>query len=184
MHFLKISNKKIIKHDLINKFKYNNIQNIPEFKQLTFNFGCKNFNIQNFATTLLASEIIASKKGALTVAKNANVLLKIQKGQPAGCKVILKKKEIDTFLNKLLIEILPRVKNFLGFKISMQTSTFSFKLFSNEIALQEFENQYPLFANLPNLDIHISTNSKSKKELMFLIKSYKIPIYTSKTKKH
>ena len=43
--------------------------------------------------------------------------------------------------------------------------------------LQEFENQYPLFANLPHLDIQVSTNSKNQKELMFLIKSTKIPIY-------
>ena len=177
MHFIKVSNKKIIKHDLINKFNYTDIKDIPEIKQLTLNFGCKNFNIQKFATTFLALEIIAAKKGQLTIAKNANILLKIQKGQPAGCKVTLKKKEIYFFLNKVLIEILPKIKNFEGFKIQTQTSTFNFQLLSNEIMLQEFENQYPLFANLPHLDIQVSTNSKNQKELMFLIKSTKIPIY-------
>lgn len=177
MHFIEIFNKKIIKHDLINKFNYTSIKNIPEIKQVTLNFGCKNFNIQKFATTLLALEIIAAKKGRLTIAKNANLLIKIQKGQPAGCKVTLKKKEIYFFFNKILIEILPKVKNFTGFKIQTQASTFSFHILSNEIMLQEFENQYPLFANLPHLDIHILTNAKNYKELMFLIKSNKIPIY-------
>lgn len=176
MCFLKTYNEKIIKHNLINKFKYNNIKNIPKLKKIILNFGCKNFNIQKFATTLLALEILASKKSSITVSKNANVLLKIQKGQPAGCKVILRKKEINIFLSRLLLEILPKLKNFLGLKIQIKTSTFSCQLLSNEILLKEFEDQYPLFANLSNLDIHITTNSKNQKELIFLTKSIKLPI--------
>ena len=177
MNFIANSNKKIIKNDLINKFNYKNIKNMPELQKLILNFGCKNFNIQKFATTLLALEIFASKKGGVTTAKKANILLKIQKGQPAGCKITLRNKEIYSFLNKILIEILPKIKNFKGFKIKTQNSTFSFQIVGNEIMLQEFEDQYPLFANLPNLDIQISTNSKSEKELIFLIKAIRIPIY-------
>jgi large subunit ribosomal protein L5 len=177
MHFSEISNKKIIKHDLLNKFHYNNIKDLPELKQVTLNFGCKSFNAQKFATTLLALEILASKKGSITTAKKANLLLKIQKGQPAGCKVILKKKEMYTFINRILIEILPRIKNFTGFKVQTQTSTLSFQLPSNQIVLQEFENVYPLFSNLPHLDISILTTAKNRKELMFLTQSLKIPVY-------
>lgn len=176
MQSKEIYNKKIIKHDLINKFNYTNIKDIPTIKQLTLNFNCQNFNVQKFATTFLALEIIASKKGKATVAKNPNILLKIQKGQPAGCRVTLKKKEIQFFLNKILIEILPKIKNFTGFKIQIQKSTFSFKLLSHEITLQEFEQQYPLFSNLPYLNINVLTNSKNQKELTFLIKATKIPI--------
>jgi large subunit ribosomal protein L5 len=177
MHFSEIYNQKIIKHDLVNKFHYKNVQDVPELKQVTLNFGCKGFNAQKFATTLLALEILASKKGSITTAKKANLLLKIQKGQPAGCKVILKKKEMYTFINKLLIEILPRVKNFTGFKVQVQTSTLSFQLPSNQIVLQEFEDVYPLFSNLPHLDVSILTTAKSRKELIFLIRSLKIPIH-------
>lgn len=176
MNFLKHYNQKIIKHDLVNKYKYNNINNIPKLKTIILNFGCKNFNIQKFATTLLALEIITTKKSSLTLAKSANVLLKIQKGHPAGCKVVLKEKEMYNFLTRLFLEILPKLKNFSGFRLEAKTSSFSFKLLSNQIVLQEFEEQYPLFANIPHLDIHISTNSKTQKELLFLIKSLKFPI--------
>jgi len=177
MNFLKYYNKRIIKNDLINKFKYNNTKNIPELKRIILNFGCKNFDIQKLATTLLALEIITTKKSTITVAKTANVLLKIQKGHPAGCKVILKEKEIHNFLTRLFVQILPKLKNFAGFKLKVNISSFSFKLFNNELVLQELEEQYPLFANLPNLDIHISTNAKTQNELFFLLKSLKFPIY-------
>ena len=74
MHFSEISNKKIIKHDLLNKFHYNNIKDLPELKQVTLNFGCKSFNAQKFATTLLALEILASKKGSITTAKKVGMI--------------------------------------------------------------------------------------------------------------
>lgn len=176
MHFLRYYNHKIIKHDLINKFKYNKINKIPRLKKIVLNFGCKDFNIQKFATTLLALEIVTTKKATLTTAKNANMLLKIQKGHPAGCKVVLQEKEIYSFLIRLFLEILPKLKNFSGFKVKKKVGSFSFKLLSNQILLQEFEEHYPLFASLPDLDIHISTNSKSQEELIFLIKSLKFPI--------
>jgi len=176
MHFLNYYNEKIIKHDLINKFNYDQQKKIPEFKKIILNFGCKNFTIQKFATTILALEIITTKKSKITKAKQANVLFKIQKGQPAGCKLILiEKKLIYNFLNRLLVEILPKLKNFSGLNIQTKKSGFSFKISSNSMMLQEFEEQYPLFTNLPDLDIYISTNSKNHKELLFLIESLKFP---------
>ena len=180
MHLLKNLNEKIIKHDLINKYRYKNTKDLPKLKNITLNFGCSNFNIQKFAITLLALEILTSKKSGLTKSKSANVLLKIQKGQPAGCKVTLEKKDIYKFLNKLIIENLPRLQNFSGFKIKIKTSIVSFKLSNKEISLQEFDNQYPLFENLPYLDVNVLTTAKSDKELLFLLKAIKIPIYEKK----
>lgn len=175
MYSLENYNERIIKHDLLNKFKYSNVKSIPNLNKITLNFGCKNFNIQKFATTFLALEIITKKRSTLTLAKNANVFLKVQKGQPAGCKVVLKKKEVYVFLTKLFLEILPRIKNFKGFNIQIETSCFFFKLLNNEILLKEFEEHYPLFADLPNLDVHISTDASHREELIFLIKSIKFP---------
>ena len=90
MDFFENYYKRIIKQDLINKFTCYD-KNLPEIKKITLNFGCKNFTIQKFAITMLALEIITFKKGTITTAKKPNVLLKIQKGQPAGCKVYFKK---------------------------------------------------------------------------------------------
>jgi ribosomal protein L5 len=178
MHLFKDLNKKIIKHDLINKYKYQNTKNLPKLKNITLNFSCSNFNIQKFAITLLALEITASKKGSLTAAKSANVLLKIQKNQTVGCKVILEKKNMYKFLNKLVIGNIPSLQqDFPGFKVKVKTSTVLFKLSNKEISLQELNNQYPLFENLSYLDISIATTTTNYKEILFLLKSLKIPIY-------
>lgn len=184
MQFLQYYNEKIIKYDFINKFKYKNTTEIPKLQKIILNFGCKNFTMQKFAITFLALEIITTKKGSITTAQKPNILLKIQKGQPAGCKVTLKKKSMYNFLSKLLLDILPKLKNFIGLKIVIKTHSFFFQLSNNEIQLKEFEEQYPLFSNLPKLDINFLTNSKNQEELLFLIKSLKFPTFKYiKTKK-
>jgi ribosomal protein L5 len=63
MHLLNIFNNKIIKHDLVNKYHYKNIQNLPKLKKITLNFNCTNFNTQKFATTLLAFRNFNGKEG-------------------------------------------------------------------------------------------------------------------------
>jgi large subunit ribosomal protein L5 len=176
MDFFTTYYERIIKQDLINKFKCKNNKTIPKFVKITLNFGCKNFTIQKFATAMLALEIITFKKSTITHAKTPNVLLKIQKGQPAGCKVILKKKEMYSFITRLNLDILPKLKNFSGFKIKQQSSNFIFQIPNSKITINEFEKHYPLFANLPTLDINIQTNSQNMDEILFLAKSIKLPI--------
>ena len=169
--------KRIIRQDLMNKFIFLNNKKIPKLREITLNFGCKNMTIQKFATTMLALEIISLKKGTITIIKKPNVLLKIQKGQPAGCKVKLKKRQLFSFLTRLHLEIIPKLKNFQGFKIEKQVFNFFFQIPSNEIILKEFKNHYPLFSNLPILDINIFTTTKNSKELFFLAKAIKLPFY-------
>ena len=177
MNFFKIYYKRIIRHDLANKFIFTNNKKIPKFKKIILNFSCKNLSIQKFAITMLALEIISLKKGTLTVTKKPNVILKIQKGHPAGCKVELKNQEIYSFLTRLNLEIVPKLKNFHGFKMEKQISNFFFQIPSNKITLKEFEDHYPLFSNLPALDINIFTTTKNSKKLIFLAKSIKLPFY-------
>ena len=174
MHFLEHYYEEIVKQDLINKFNYKTINKLPKLKKIILNFGCKNFSIQKIAKILLALEILTTNKGKITVAQNSNILLKIQKGYPAGCKITLTKTNMYRFLAKLLIDILPKIKDFSNLNIIIEKNIFSFKLNNNNLILKEFEEQYPLFINLPNLNINIQTNSKTKNEILFIIKSFKL----------
>lgn len=177
MNFFENYYKRIIRQDLTNKFIFNNNNNIPKLKKITLNFGCKNLSIQKFAVTMLALEIIALKKSAITTTRKPNVILKIQKGQPAGCKVELKKSQIYNFIARLNIEILPKLKNAHKFQYNNQQFNFFFQIPGNEIILKEFENHYPLFSNLPSLDINVQTNTKNNKEILYIAKAIKLPFY-------
>jgi ribosomal protein L5 len=54
MHYLEIYYKTVIKYDLINKFNYKNIKELPKLKKIVLNFKTKNFKAKTFATTLFA----------------------------------------------------------------------------------------------------------------------------------
>ena len=168
--------KRTIKQNCVNKFVINKHRNIPKLEEITLNFRCENFSIHKFATTMLALEIITKKKSEILVSKKPNILLKMQKGLPVGCKVRLKNEKLYSFIARLSIEILTKSKNLSGFKVENRRHNFSFQLAGNQIFLKEFENSYPLFANLPILNINIKTNSTNPNEKVFLAKSLKIPL--------
>ena len=164
--------KKIVRQDFINKFKTNRDEKLPDVKKITLNFGCKGFTLQKFATAMLALEIIANKKASVTPSKKPNILLKIQKGQPAGGKIELKKNNTYIFINDLNLSVLTQFKNFSGFKIKNQAIFYQFP--KNTFKLQKLETQYPLFSELPILDITIVANQKSTNKLRFFTKSLKL----------
>lgn len=177
MNFIEQLNLKTIKYDLTNKFFYKTTKEIPEIKKIILNFGCRTTDIRRLSASLLALELITSKKGKLTTTKKANVVLKIRKGNPIGCKVTIQKKPMFNFLEKVLINVFPNIKNFTGIKFNKQITnkSFSYQL-RDTFNFSELEEHYYLFNNLPSLNITIVTNSKTKGELMFVIKSFQFPI--------
>lgn len=183
MHFLEYYYKNIIKYDLTNKFFYKNINELPEIKKIILNFGSKNTKIKTFAATLLALELITTKKGIITKTKKPNLFLKIQKGKPAGCKIILKKKNMYNFLTKILVEITPNIKNFLILKTKNKNyNNFSFNLDNKRLVFSELKEHYHLSKTLSYLNITIVTNSKTQKELFFLLRSFNLPLKILKAK--
>ena len=178
MHFLEYYYKNVIKYDLINKFFYKNINELPEIKQIILNFRSTNTKIKTFAAALLALELITTKKGILTKTKKPNLFLKIQKGKPAGCKIVLKKKVMYNFLNKILLEITPSMKNFLIFKTKYKKNctNFSFNLDNKKLVFSELKEHYHLSKTLSYLNITIITNAQTQKELFFLLRSFNLPL--------
>jgi len=118
MNLLENYYKKVIRYDLINKFFYHNLGDIPELKKIVLNFGCKSFAIRNIAASLSALELITTRQGTVTKAKRPNIMLKVRKGHPVGCIVTLTKTEMYNFFFKLLTQVFPNLKDFKGVKVS------------------------------------------------------------------
>ena len=168
--------KKVIRYDLINKFFYYDLNDIPELKKIILNFGCKSFALKTIASSLLALELITTKEGTITKAKRANILLKVRKGYPVGCIVVLKKIKMYNFFLKLLTEVFPNLKDFKGINVSKKLKGNSFSLtLIDLINFKELEKQFYLFTNLPPLNIILITNTKTRKELFYLLNSFKVP---------
>nr|YP_009485525.1 ribosomal protein L5 [Nitzschia alba]AVR57589.1 ribosomal protein L5 [Nitzschia alba] len=169
--------KKVIQYDLINKFFYTHLNEIPQLKKIILNFGCKHFEVRNIASALLSLELVTMKQGSLVKSKRSNILLKIRKGNPVGCVVVLKKNMMYTFLFKLLSDVFPSLKDFKGISVpkKLGVTSFSFTL-KDLISFKELEKQFYLFINLPPLNVTLVTNTKTKEELLYLLRSFKLPL--------
>lgn len=177
MHFIEKYYNRVIKQEYLNKFIYNKNSDIPQLKKIILNFGCKTADIKQLSSSLLSFELIISQSGKLTETKRSNILFKIRKGNPTGCKLTLSKFNTFNFLSKMTMDIFPKLKNFSSFNNSkkLKPNTFSYKL-KETFSFYELENHYYLFNNLPPLDVTIVTSSKTKNEMVFLLKILKIPI--------
>jgi len=177
MHFLEYFYTKSLKYDLINKFFYKNINELPKLKKIILNFGCKTTEIKQLAASSLALELITKQKGILTTTKHSNIFLKIRKGNPIGCKISLQKASMFNFLEKTLIKTFPKTKNFNGLTFTKKTkkNAYSYQIQDN-FSFSELEKHYYLFYNLSKLDITIVTNTKVKEETIFLLKSLQLPL--------
>jgi large subunit ribosomal protein L5 len=177
MHFLEHFYMKTLKYDLANKFLYKSTKKMPKLKKIILNFGCKTSDIKHLASSLLALELITNQKGTMTTTKHSNILLKIRKGNPTGCKITLRKNKMLDYFSKILIEIFPKLKNFEGFKFNrkIKKNYFSYEL-HDTFNFTELEEHYYLFNNLSKLDITLVTSTETKKELLFILKSLQFPL--------
>lgn len=166
---------RIVKYDFINVFFCHDLIQIPSLKKIILNFGYQKSNVKYLISSILALEFISSKKGKITKSKNINLFLKIKKGNPVGCKVVLKKSTMYFFYIKLRTLFLPKVKHFWTSQFQQDSKlvkSISFQL-KNPLIFVELENQFQLFKEIPQLDITILTTSKSRKEFFFFLKSIK-----------
>lgn len=141
MQVLEYFCKKNLKYNFINKFSYNSVQKINNFKKIILFFKTQDLTLKTIATHLLFFELLSNKKGTFIKSKKHNLILKIKTGNPVGCKLILSKNKKFKFLKKFLLSILLFKSYFLNnihennlcffFSIRDSIRFFSFKQFFN-----------------------------------------------------
>ena len=175
MHFLKIYFDTIIRYDLINKFTYLNSRLLPRFSKVILSLSRKSSNLKDLIAMTLFFEILSNNKistSNIISYKKSNVFVKIKKGYPIGCKVILGKTKLYEVFEFLYTDILTNEKSY---KPAAATCNSLSLRITNPIKIKELDrNYYGLFRNLPWLSVTFFTTTKTKKELIYLFKAYKL----------
>lgn len=168
---------KVILPDLINKFDYDTLTKVPKIKKIILNFGDSSIGLKDLASALLALELVANKKGDVALSSKTNLMLKIRKGSPVGCKVILTGSLMYRFIFKLIYEVFPTAKDFTPLKLSKKLNPTSFSFSIKDLtSFKELSKQFYFFSSLPPLNIICLCNTTNKLELVYLLKSFKFPI--------
>lgn len=108
--------KNEISKNLMEKFGYKSVMQLPKMEKIVINIGVGDATTNSKYLDEAVEELtaIAGQAPVVTKAKKSIAGFKIREGQPIGCKVTLHGEKMYEFLDKLVSISLPRVRDFRG----------------------------------------------------------------------
>ncbi|MCR5005542.1 MAG: 50S ribosomal protein L5 [Clostridiales bacterium] len=101
---------------MIKKFGYKNIMEVPKLEKIVLNMGVGEAkeNPKALEGAVNDMTIIAGQKPIITKAKKSIANFKLREGMTIGCKVTLRGTKMYDFADRLISLALPRVRDFRG----------------------------------------------------------------------
>ena len=102
--------------DLVKKFDYTSVMQVPKIEKIVLNMGVGDAvtNSKNLDEAVAELELISGQKPLVTKAKKSIAGFRLREGMSIGAKVTLRGERMYDFLDKLINVSLPRVRDFHG----------------------------------------------------------------------
>ncbi len=102
--------------NLMERFKYKKVMEVPKLDRIVVNLGVGEAKDDVKALDDAVSQLtqITGQKPVITKAKKSIANFKIRAGMPVGCKVTLRGELMYEFFYKLVTVALPRIRDFRG----------------------------------------------------------------------
>ncbi len=176
MNRLKEKYNKEIVSDLMSKYNYKNVMEVPKLEKIVVNIGCGDAttNSKLLEGAMKDLEIITGQKPVATKAKKSIAGFKLRQGQAIGCKVTLRGENMYNFLDKLISITLPRVRDFRGISNKAFDGRGNYTLgLTEQLIFPEIE--YDDIVKIRGLDIVFVTTAKTNEEALDLLKGFGMP---------
>lgn len=165
------------------KFGYKSVMAVPKIEKVVVNIGFGRIIVgkgkdeqRKFYEAILSDlALITGQKPVLTKAKKSISTFKLRKGMPIGSKVVLRRKKMYDFLERLINIVLPRSRDFRGIKESSIDKQGNLTIGIKEhIIFPEISPEKT--RNIFGLEIIVAATTKSKEEGLELFKLLGFPI--------
>lgn len=168
-------NKKV-KKELLDKFKYKSVMQVPNLTKIVLNMTVGKGNSNSKAIDEVAEHLtlISGQKPIQTKAKKSLASFKLREGMPIGCKVTLRKNSMWNFLSKLINIAIPRIRDFRGIspKSFDSKGNFAFGI-KEQIIFPEIK--FDKVNKIRGLDVIVVTSAKTDEEALELLKLLGVP---------
>lgn len=162
--------------ELIKKFQYGNVMQVPKLEKVVLNMGVgegtKDIKILEAAEGELS--LIAGQKVKRTRAKKPISAFKIRAGMPLGCCVTLRGDRMYEFLERFINVAVPRIRDFRGIRPNSFDGRGNFSTSIKE-HLIFMELDYSKVTELRGMNITAVTSAKTDQEAFELLKLIGIP---------
>lgn len=169
--------KEKIVPELIQKFEYKSVMEVPRLRKITLNMGLGEAVSDKKIIESAVSDLmrISGQKPVVTRARRAISGFKIREGYPIGAMVTLRGRRMFEFLDRLIHIALPRVRDFRGVSSRAFDAQGNYNLgIREQIIFPEVD--YDKIDKLRGMDININIETKSIKEAEALLVYFKFPL--------
>lgn len=161
---------------LMEKFGYENVMQVPRLKKITLNMGVgEAVTDKKVLTAAMADmEKICGQKPIATHAKKSIAGFKIREGWPIGCKVTLRRDNMYEFLDRFINIVLPRVRDFRGVSTRSFDGKGNYSLgIREQIVFPEID--YDKIDAIRGMDITFTTSAQTNRECHALLAAFNFP---------
>ena len=163
--------------DMMERFKYSNIMEVPRITHISINMGIGDAkdNPKKLESAIEELTSISCQKPVITKSRKDISNFKIRKGFPVGCKVTLRGNRMYDFLQRVISIAIPRTRDFRGlsFKSFDGNGNYSFGV-KEQIIFTEID--YDKIDSIRGMDISLTTTAKTDEESYWLLKLMGLPL--------
>lgn len=161
---------------LMERFGYRTIMQVPRIEKITLNMGVgeaiADKKIMDNAVGDLRA--ISGQQPIVTKARKSVAAFKIREGWPIGCKVTLRRDRMYEFLDRLINVAIPRIRDFRGLNPKGFDGRGNYSMgVKEQIMFPEID--YDKIDALRGLDITITTSARTDEEGRALLEAFKFP---------
>jgi large subunit ribosomal protein L5 len=162
--------------DLIKKFGYRSVMQVPRITKITLNMGVGEAVNDKKNIDMAVGDLtkIAGQKPVVTKARKAIANFKIRQGLAIGCMVTLRGSRMYEFLDRLVTIAFPRVRDFRGVSGRAFDGQGNYNVgLKEQIIFPEIE--YDKIDKLRGMNISITTTAKTDEEAKALLAAFRFP---------
>ncbi len=161
---------------LMERFDYGSVMEVPRIIKITLNMGVGEAvgdkKVMDHAVSDMVK--IAGQKPIVTLARKSIAGFKIRDGWPIGCKVTLRRERMYEFLDRLVSIAIPRIRDFRGLNPKSFDGRGNYSMgIREQIIFPEID--YDRIDVLRGMDITISTTANNDEEGHALLKAFNFP---------
>ncbi|SCZ85200.1 50S ribosomal protein L5 [Nitrosomonas mobilis] len=168
--------KQTIITELISKFDYKSVMEVPKINKIVLNMGLGEASTDKKIVESAIKELekIAGQRPVITKARKSIAAFKIRENYPVGCMVTLRGKKMYEFLDRLVSIAIPRIRDFRGLQGKGFDGRGNFNMgIKEQIIFPEID--YDKIENVRGLNITLTTNARTDREAKALLSAFRFP---------
>ncbi|MDE6195246.1 MAG: 50S ribosomal protein L5 [Erysipelotrichaceae bacterium] len=162
--------------NLMKKFNYKSVMEVPAIEKVVINMGVGDAigNPKLLEEAVAELQQITGQKPVVTKAKKSIANFKLREGMAIGCKVTLRKEKMYDFLDKLMNISLPRVRDFRGVSATSFDGRGNYTMGIKEQLIFP-EINYDKVNKVRGMDIIVVTTANTNEEAKALLEELGMP---------